>query len=41
MSDTRERGSVKWDRAARYLNDAWVGWSCDFTRDMLLLGLAR
>lgn len=28
-------------RAARYLNDAWVGWSCDFTRDMLLLGMAR
>ncbi len=27
-------------RAARYLNDAWVGWSCDFTRDLLLLGLA-
>ena len=26
-------------RAARYLNDAWVGWSCDFTRDLLLLGL--
>jgi len=25
-------------RAARFLNDAWVGWSCDFTRDMLLLG---
>lgn len=25
-------------RAARYLNDAWVGWSCDFTRDVLLLG---
>lgn len=28
-------------RAARYLNDAWVGWSCDFTRDLLLLGLAH
>ena len=28
-------------RAARYLNDAWVGWSCDFTRDLLLLGFAR
>jgi alkylation response protein AidB-like acyl-CoA dehydrogenase len=27
-------------RAARYLNDAWVGWSCDFTRDVLLLGAA-
>ncbi len=27
-------------RAARYLNDAWVGWSCDFTRDMLLLSVA-
>jgi len=24
--------------AARLLNDAWVGWSCDFTRDMLMLG---
>jgi alkylation response protein AidB-like acyl-CoA dehydrogenase len=28
-------------RAARYLSDAWVGWSCDFTRDLLLLGLAQ
>ncbi len=27
-------------KAARYLNDAWVGWSCDFTRDLLLLGIA-
>ena len=28
-------------RAARYLNDAWIGWSCDFTRDLLLLAMAR
>lgn len=28
-------------KASRYLNDAWVGWSCDFTRDLLLLGLAN
>lgn len=27
--------------AGRYLNDAWVGWSCDFTRDILHLGIAR
>lgn len=27
--------------AGRYLNDAWVGWSCDFTRDVLHLGIAR
>lgn len=26
--------------AARYLQDAWVGYSCDFTRDMLRLGMA-
>ena len=27
--------------AGRYLNDAWVGYSCDFTRDMLRLGMAQ
>lgn len=27
--------------AGRFLNDAWVGWSCDFTRDVLMLGIAR
>ena len=27
--------------AGRYLNDAWVGWSCDFTRDVLHLGIAQ
>lgn len=28
-------------RAGRMLNDAWVGWSCDFTRDVLHQGIAR
>ncbi|MFN3592205.1 MAG: acyl-CoA dehydrogenase family protein, partial [Thermaurantiacus sp.] len=27
--------------AARYLKDAWVGWSCDFTRDVIHLGIAQ
>jgi alkylation response protein AidB-like acyl-CoA dehydrogenase len=27
--------------AGRYLNDAWIGWSCDFTRDVLHLGIAQ
>jgi acyl-CoA dehydrogenase len=27
--------------AGRYLNDAWIGYSCDFTRDILHLGIAR
>ena len=27
--------------AGRYLNDAWVGYACDFTRDILHLGVAR
>lgn len=26
--------------AGRFLNDAWIGYSCDFTRDMLRLGMA-
>lgn len=26
--------------AGRFLNDAWIGWSCDFTRDVLYLGIA-
>lgn len=26
--------------AGRFLNDAWVGWACDFTRDVLMLGIA-
>lgn len=26
--------------AAGMLADAWVGWSCDFTRDLLVMGLA-
>lgn len=26
--------------AGRYLSDAWIGWSCDFTRDVLQLGVA-
>jgi alkylation response protein AidB-like acyl-CoA dehydrogenase len=25
----------------RYLNDAWVGYSCDFTRDILRLGMVN
>jgi alkylation response protein AidB-like acyl-CoA dehydrogenase len=27
--------------AGRYLADAWIGWSCDFTRDVLHLGIAQ
>jgi len=27
--------------AGRYLNDAWVGYACDFTRDMLRMGMAH
>jgi alkylation response protein AidB-like acyl-CoA dehydrogenase len=27
--------------AGRFLNDAWVGYSCDFTRDVLMLGIAQ
>ena len=27
--------------AGRFLNDAWIGWSCDFTRDILMLGIAQ
>ncbi len=27
--------------AGRFLNDAWIGYSCDFTRDVLHLGIAR
>ncbi len=26
--------------AGRYLNDAWIGYACDFTREMLRLGMA-
>lgn len=26
-------------RAGRYLNDAWIGYACDFTRDVLRLGM--
>lgn len=26
--------------AGRFLNDAWIGWSCDFTKDVLYLGIA-
>lgn len=28
-------------RAGRFLADAWVGYSCDFTRDVLRLGIAQ
>jgi len=27
--------------AGRFLNDAWIGYSCDFTRDVLMLGIAQ
>lgn len=27
--------------AGRFLNDAWVGYSCDFTRDVLRLGITQ
>ena len=27
--------------AGRFLNDAWIGYSCDFTRDILHLSIAR
>jgi alkylation response protein AidB-like acyl-CoA dehydrogenase len=27
--------------AGHYLADAWIGWSCDFTRDVLHLGIAQ
>jgi alkylation response protein AidB-like acyl-CoA dehydrogenase len=27
--------------AGRFLADAWIGWSCDFTRDVLHLGIAQ
>jgi len=27
--------------AGRYLNDAWVGYACDFTRDMLRMAIAH
>lgn len=27
--------------AGHFLNDAWVGYACDFTRDILRLGIAR
>jgi alkylation response protein AidB-like acyl-CoA dehydrogenase len=26
-------------KTAKYLNDAWIGYSCDFTRDLLRLGM--
>jgi len=28
-------------RAGAMLADAWIGYSCDFTRDILHLGVAR
>lgn len=34
-------GVTKEYEAGRFLNDAWVGWSCDFTRDILHLGIAQ
>lgn len=32
-------GITKEYRAGKYLNDAWIGYACDFTRDVLRLGL--
>ena len=26
--------------AGRYLNDAWIGYACDFTRELLRLGMS-
>ena len=34
-------GVAKEYEAGRFLNDAWVGWSCDFTRDVLRLGITQ
>lgn len=34
-------GVAKEYEAGRFLNDAWIGYSCDFTRDILHLGIAR
>jgi alkylation response protein AidB-like acyl-CoA dehydrogenase len=28
-------------KSAKYLNDAWIGYSCDFTRDILRLGMVE
>jgi alkylation response protein AidB-like acyl-CoA dehydrogenase len=32
-------GVTKEYRTGKFLNDAWIGYSCDFTREVLLLGL--
>ncbi len=32
-------GVTKEYQAGNFLNDAWIGYSCDFTRDMLRLGM--
>jgi alkylation response protein AidB-like acyl-CoA dehydrogenase len=34
-------GVSKEYEAGRFLNDAWVGYACDFTRDILRLGIAQ
>ena len=35
------RGITKESEAGKFLNDAWIGYSCDFSRDILRLGLAQ
>ena len=34
-------GVTKESEAGKFLNDAWIGYSCDFTRDILRLGLVN
>ncbi|PSO55799.1 MAG: acyl-CoA dehydrogenase [Cyanobacteria bacterium QH_8_48_120] len=34
-------GVTKESQAGKFLNDAWIGYSCDFARDMLRLGLVN
>lgn len=34
-------GVTKEYEAGKFLNDAWIGYSCDFTRDILRLGLVN
>lgn len=34
-------GITKEYQAGKFLNDAWIGYSCDFTRDVLRLGLVN
>ncbi len=34
-------GVTKESKAGKFLNDAWIGYSCDFTKDILRLGLVN